>query len=180
MNRLLILLLILSMPVPAFAGDTDRQDGASSVDKHIKTGIHYLELGDNEVMKNINLLEKAADAFKAAIDIDPNSYEAHYYLGVTCLALDNLEAALREHQILTNLNGELAGTLLAKIDDYVPPASWTKIGVTGDKWVPPPTPSCGPGETFNSSMGACVKAGDSTPTDEVNQQFAPQRKEDPK
>lgn len=172
MNRIAIALLILLVAAPAFAGDA-MKEGDSPAQKHIKAGLDYLKRGDTEVMKNSNLLRKAEDSFTKAIELDAGSAEAHYYLGVTHLALDDTEGALLDYENLKELDAEKAEDLRAKIEDYAPPGGASKVGVSGVIWVQP-RPSCPEGETFIRAHGTCEKVESPEASEE-----AEEKKEEP-
>jgi tetratricopeptide (TPR) repeat protein len=174
MNRIAIALLILLVAAPAFAGEA-MKEGDSPAQKHIKAGLDYLKRGDTEVMKNSNLLRKAEDSFTKAIELDAGSAEAHYYLGVTRLALDDPDGALEEYESLKGLDKDKAEDLHGKIEDYSPPGGARKVGVSGVIWVQP-TPSCPEGETFIRAYGSCVKEEKPEPAAEG----AEEKKEEPK
>jgi len=50
----------------------------------------------------------AIDAYKQAIRIKPDYTDAHYHLGVAYTRLNDRNAALREHSILTKLDEQIA------------------------------------------------------------------------
>ncbi len=122
MKRLAFLIFIVVI-TPVFAED---ESGLSRA--RFKAGMDYLKRGNNEAFTNYNLLEKAAEAFAEALEIDPDFAEAHYYLGVTCLAMDKPEEAVGQYHVLKTIDAELAERLSADIKAYEEPASYTKTG----------------------------------------------------
>lgn len=55
--------------------------------------------------------QSAIESYKEAIRLKPDFAEAHYYLGVVYLKVDDRSNALEEYNILKNLNKELANEL---------------------------------------------------------------------
>jgi tetratricopeptide (TPR) repeat protein len=82
-------------------------------------GLTYFKLGNNETMTVFNLVEKATLAFKKALSLGANDPKIHYNLGLSYLALENKAAAIKEYDILKNLDQEIANQLLSKIDNYI-------------------------------------------------------------
>jgi clan AA aspartic protease (TIGR02281 family) len=93
-------------------------------------GMSYLKLGDNEIMTDPEMLDKAMKAFDKALSLNPNFAEARYYLGITYLALYNKDAAVREYDILKDIDKELASSLFARIGNYRSPQAYKSIGET--------------------------------------------------
>lgn len=54
---------------------------------------------------------EAIEAYKQAICIKPDDAEAHYYLGLTYLLLEDRGSALQEYRILKDLDKDLANKL---------------------------------------------------------------------
>jgi hypothetical protein len=74
------------------------------------------------------MLTDAAVAFSTALLLKPDFAEARYQLGLTRLALDNRDSALKEYEALKKLDPALAGRLLADIGAYRPPPAFREIG----------------------------------------------------
>ena len=87
-------------------------------------GKSYFKLGDSEAMTNPEMLGNAVQAFKNAVRLNPDLAEAHYYLGLTHLALHSKEEAMKEYEILMDLDKELANVLLKLIHDYKSPTRY--------------------------------------------------------
>lgn len=101
-----------------------------SADAYKWLGLSYLRLGDNEMTTFPELLEKAVEAFSKALSIIPDLSETHYNLAITYVALNRIDAAEREYEILNNLDKELADLLLSKIDNSEPQKIYTVLGGT--------------------------------------------------
>jgi tetratricopeptide (TPR) repeat protein len=95
-------------------------------------GKSYLKLGDSETMTNPEMLGNAVQAFKNAVRLTPDLAEAHLYLGLTHLALHNKEEAVKEYEILMDLDKELANTLLNLLHDYKSPTRYASAGEKTD------------------------------------------------
>ena len=100
---------------------------------HQGVGMSYLKLGANAVMANQELLGQAAAAFNRALDIDPNLAKARYELGITSLALHNRTEAVRQCDLLKNLDSDLAQTLAARISEYKPEQKYKPVGRSDDR-----------------------------------------------
>ncbi len=101
---------------------------SQSAEAYTWLGKSYLKLGDNEVLTDIEMLGKAAQAFNNALRVKPDSAEAHFYLGITDLALHNKDEAMKEYEILRELDKEMANSLLKRIHDYAPPRKYESAG----------------------------------------------------
>jgi clan AA aspartic protease (TIGR02281 family) len=101
-----------------------------SADAYKWLGMSYLKLGDNEAMTDPEMLDKAVNAFDNALILNPNSAEARYYIGITYLALYNKDAAVREYDILKDIDKELASSLFDRIGKYKSPQAYKSIGET--------------------------------------------------
>lgn len=97
----------------------DRADGYAGL------GTSYLKLGASEAMTIPDMLEKAVTALQKSLEINPDNTEARYNLGLSHLALGQKDAALRQHVKLDLLDKQKAGSLLAKIEAYAIPQSYT-------------------------------------------------------
>jgi len=93
-------------------------------------GMSYLRLGETPVSTFPELLGKAVEAFNKSLSINPNEREAHYNLGLTYVALNRLDSAGREYEILKNLDRELADSLLLKIEASEPQKIYKSLGGT--------------------------------------------------
>jgi tetratricopeptide (TPR) repeat protein len=78
-------------------------------------GKAYYSLGDNEFASDLQMLEKAAAAFRKALSLNPGNWGLHFYLGMTYLCLDDRTAAMKEYELLKSSNKELANRLLERI-----------------------------------------------------------------
>jgi tetratricopeptide (TPR) repeat protein len=101
-----------------------------STEAHKWLGMSYLKLGNNEVMTDPEMLDNAVKEFNKALSLNPNFAEARYYLGITYLALYNKDAAVREYEILKDIDKELAGSLLGRIGNYKSPQAYKSVGET--------------------------------------------------
>ena len=72
---------------------------AEDAQEHNDLGLTYSKSGKHR---------EAIKAFKEAILKKPDYVEAHYNLAVTYLILNDSKAALREHNVLKNLDQERA------------------------------------------------------------------------
>jgi tetratricopeptide (TPR) repeat protein len=127
--RMITFITVVLLMSPAFAGEEgSRTDTDVRVKRHLEAGIGYLNKGDNEAYTNLNMLEKAADEFREALRLAPDSAEAHYYLGVAFLVMDNRDGAVGEYHTLKELDAEMAEALHAKIKEYKAPAQYIKTG----------------------------------------------------
>jgi len=95
-------------------------------------GKSYFKLGNSEAMTNPDMLGNAVQAFKNAIRLDSDLAEAHFYTGLTHLALHSKEEAMKEYEILMDLDKELANTLLNLIHDYKAPTRYESAGERAD------------------------------------------------
>lgn len=95
-------------------------------------GKGYFKLGAGEAMTNPEMLGNAVLAFRNAIWLDPGLAEVHFYLGLTHLALHSKEEAMKEQQVLMDLDKELANTLLNLIHDYKSPTQYESVGEEAD------------------------------------------------
>jgi len=93
-------------------------------------GMNYLKLGDNEVLTDPAMLYKAVEAFNRALSLNPNFAEVRYNLGITYLALHNRDEAIKECELLKNLDMELANSLSTRIGDYKSPQLYSALGET--------------------------------------------------
>jgi clan AA aspartic protease (TIGR02281 family) len=101
-----------------------------SAEAYTWLGMSYLNLGDNEVTTDPEMLDKAVKAFDKALSLNPNFAEAHYYLGITYLALYNKDAAVKEYEILRDVDKELASSLFTRIGTYKSPQVYKAIDET--------------------------------------------------
>ncbi len=127
--RMIAIVIVVMLISSAFAGEEGSlPDTDIRLKKHLEAGIEYLDKGDSEAYTNVSVLEKAADEFREALRLAPDSAQAHYYLGVTFLAMDNLDGAVREYHALKELDSEMAEALHSKIKEYKPPTQYIKTG----------------------------------------------------
>ncbi len=157
MNKFLFLILFLVISLPLFTEEVKEREyinsginyfstgdyknaikafeqalaiNPQSADAYKWLGLSYLRLGDNEMTTFPELLEKAVEAFSKALSIIPDLSETHYNLAITYVALNRIDAAEREYEILNNLDKELADLLLSKIDNSEPQKIYTVLGGT--------------------------------------------------
>lgn len=90
-------------------------------------GMSYLRLGETPVSTFPKLLEKAVEAFNKSLSINPDEREVHYNLGLTYVALNRVDSAEREYEILKNLDRERADFLLSKIEASEPQKNYTSL-----------------------------------------------------
>ena len=93
-------------------------------------GMSYLRSGETPVTTFPRLLGKAVEAFNKSLSINPNEGEVHYNLGLTYVALNMIDSAEREYEILKNLDRELADSLLLKIKASEPKKMYQSLEVT--------------------------------------------------
>jgi len=74
---------------------------------HYGLGIAYFQSG---------MYREAIQANKQAIQINPVNAETHLALGVIYILLNDKDAALKEYEILKDLDPQMANELLTKID----------------------------------------------------------------
>lgn len=103
----------------------------ASAEAHRGVGIAYLKLGAGEAVTNPELLTKAAAAFREALRLAPDSADTRFQLGMTCLALDDKDCAVREYAALNGLDGQVAEQLLTLISGYRAPQSFRAVGAGG-------------------------------------------------
>jgi clan AA aspartic protease (TIGR02281 family) len=92
-------------------------------------GESYLKLGNNDAMTNVDLLEKAVQAFRSALSLNPEMRGVHRDLGKTYLALQDRDGALREQHILVKLDHRMAAELSAAISAWRPTPVYREMGV---------------------------------------------------
>jgi clan AA aspartic protease (TIGR02281 family) len=156
-NKFLLLILFFILSAPLFAeeskeeehinlgvthfsqGDYERAAHAfeqalalnpQSAEAYKWLGMSYLRLGETPVSTFPKLLGKAVDAFNKSLSINPDEGEAHYNLGLTYVALNRVDSAEREYEILKNLDRELANLLLSKIEASEPQKIYKSLGLT--------------------------------------------------
>jgi clan AA aspartic protease (TIGR02281 family) len=103
-----------------------------SAEAHRGAGTAYMQLGSGEVMTNPQMLTRAVAAFREALRLDPASTQTRYQLGVTCLALDDWNGAVREYEALRMLDEKAAQNLLTLINGYKPPPSYRAVDGAGE------------------------------------------------
>jgi tetratricopeptide (TPR) repeat protein len=127
MRRLMVLsaflFIFLLGAVPALAAGSSQ-----GVEGHIQAGIRYYEQGHSEVYADLTKLNKALDEFKQALKLDPNNAEAHYRIGLTCLAMDVKPCAEKQYRVLRDLDAEKAKALHVRIVAYKPPTRFERVG----------------------------------------------------
>ena len=74
---------------------------------HYGLGLAYFQSG---------MYQEAIQANNQAIQINPDDAETHLALGVIYILLDDKDAALKEYEILKELDPQMANDLLEKID----------------------------------------------------------------
>ena len=95
-------------------------------------GKSYFKFGASEAMTNPEMLGNAVQALKNSVRLAPDSAEAHFYLGLTHLALHSIEEAMKQYEALMDLDKELANTLLNLIHDYKSPTRYESAGESVD------------------------------------------------
>ncbi len=65
---------------------------------------------------NLGMYKEAIESCKQTIRINPDFAEAHYYLGVAYLGLNDKDSALEQYKILKNLGSEWANKLFNEIN----------------------------------------------------------------
>jgi tetratricopeptide (TPR) repeat protein len=156
MNKF-IFVIILMATIPAFAGQNNQQDYINQGFDHINSGdyhkareafetaikinpdnpdayfglgLSYLKLGDNKTATIPQLIQEAVYFFRKTLILGANNPEIYYSLGLSYLALNDKEAAIKEYDILEDLNSDLANQLLVKITNYKKPQEYGKTGET--------------------------------------------------
>ncbi len=94
-------------------------------------GKSYHGLGDNEFAADPQLLEKAAEAFRKALLLNPNFSRARFDLGVTYLCLNNRNDAMKEYEFLRNSDKELAALLHERIRGHSSPPVYRAVHEKG-------------------------------------------------
>jgi len=103
----------------------------SNVEALVGLGKSCLKLGDNESATNEVMLEKAVRAFRAAIQLSPETAEIHYHLGLVHVAQGYREGALEEERILLRLDPNLASKLAATRSARRPTPGYREVGGDG-------------------------------------------------
>jgi tetratricopeptide (TPR) repeat protein len=78
-------------------------------------GKAYYSLGDNEFASDPQMLEKAGEAFRKALSLNPGNSAVHFNLGMTYLCLEDKSEAMKEYELLKSRDKELANRLLERI-----------------------------------------------------------------
>lgn len=94
-------------------------------------GRSYLKLGADEVMSNPLLLEKGVDACKSALRLNPGLADVRRDLGLTWLALGNLEKAIQEQKYLEKAAPQMAAELSAAIAGFRSSPAYRELGSAG-------------------------------------------------
>ncbi len=153
MDRLIFIVMILMVITPAFAEENSLQEklnlgfdyiksgdyqkasyvfalvleyDRNNADAYLGRGICFLKLGDNEIMTNSAMVQKAIYSFWKAQDLGVQESEIYYFLGLSFLALHKKDVAMQEYNILESLDKDLAKQLLTKIVAYKPPKQYAK------------------------------------------------------
>jgi len=153
MRRFIFIVMILIVIAPAFAEENSLQEQISrgfdyiksgdyqkasyvfalvleydrdNADAYFGRGICFLNLGDNEIMTNSVMIQKAIHSFWKAQELGIQENEIYYFLGRCFLALNKKDVAVNEYNILESLDKELAKQLLARIVAYKPLEQYTK------------------------------------------------------
>jgi len=85
------------------------EENPNDATKYHNLGVTYTELG---------FYKDAIEAFKQAIHIDHSNANAHFYLGLSYLAIGDKSSILNEYKILKDLNINLAKKLIKKQNDF--------------------------------------------------------------
>jgi tetratricopeptide (TPR) repeat protein len=94
------------------------KENPESADAYYGLGISYLRLGDTEKLTIPQLVQDAIYSFKKALNFGATHPEIYYSLGFCYLALKDKELAIKQYDILEDLNRDLADRLLDKIVAY--------------------------------------------------------------
>ena len=89
-----------------------------NADAYYGLGISYLRLGDTENITIPQLVNEAVYSFKKALNFGATYPEIYYFLGLCYLALHDKELAVKQYDVLENLNSDLADLLLIRIVNY--------------------------------------------------------------
>lgn len=100
---------------------------------YIWLGKSYMHLGDNELMTNPEMLNKAKSAFQKALTLNAASSESYYFLGVIHLLLFSKHEALQQYEKLGHFDKERAALLFDRIERYVEPRSYRTVGTIGEQ-----------------------------------------------
>ena len=92
----------------------------------IRPGFAEAQYGLGISYANTRLYGEATKALMQAIQLKPHYAEAHHILGFVYLNIGNKKAAIKQHEILKDLDKDLANELLAYMDIHIPaPAKGT-------------------------------------------------------
>lgn len=100
---------------------------------YIWLGKSYMHLGDNALMTNPEMLNKAKETLQKALTLNPASSESYYFLGVIHLLLFSKQEAFEQYEKLSHLDKERAALLFDRIERYVQPQSYTTVGTQGEQ-----------------------------------------------
>lgn len=96
----------------------------SSAEAYKGIGMSYMKMGCTENSTDSDMVQKAAQAFDKALQLDPKMSDVRYQLGIACLALDDKSGAEKQFQALKQDNNPLSEQLMVKITAYKVPASY--------------------------------------------------------
>jgi tetratricopeptide (TPR) repeat protein len=94
------------------------EENQENADAYYGLGISYLGLGDTETVMIPQLVQEAIYSFKKALNFGAAHPEIYYSLGLCYLALRDKKLAIKQYDILEDLNWGLADRLLDKIVTY--------------------------------------------------------------
>lgn len=89
-----------------------------NADAYYGLGISYLRLGDTKSITIPQLVQEAIYSFKKAQNFGATYPEIYYFLGLSYLLLNDKELAIKQYDVLEDLNSNLADRLLNKIVTY--------------------------------------------------------------
>jgi len=143
---------------------------SQSATAYSRLGTAYLKMGDNEASSNIELIEKARDAFDQALRLNSDLTDARYNRGITNLLLFNKQASVEDLNYLQGKDKKLADALLVKIKDYKEPKNYKYVRGSesvGDSVSPaspiyssPPTVGSSPSENESDRLARCQNEAD--------------------
>lgn len=125
-----IILMSAAISIAAYATAAAGDMATREADRQFKAAVGFLERGMGEYAVNQQMVDRAREAFKGAIELDPGNARARHQLGVASLAMDDPAAASRQYEALRELDADMAASLKGLIDAYVSPVKFEKVGET--------------------------------------------------
>lgn len=146
---------------------------SQSATAYSRLGTAYLKMGDNEAASNIELIEKARDAFDQALRLNSDLTDARYNRSITNLLLFNKQASVEDLIYLQGKDKNLADALLVKIKDYKEPKNYKYVRGSGSVtessssdypatpvYSSPPTVGSSPSESESDRLARCQNEAD--------------------